>query len=551
MLPWLALVLAWPLWPVCLEQARAQSASQIVPQSFAPPVQGSLGGGIEVGAAPGLDAPVGAEKLFVRLRGVQVENGLGELAAAQAAVTSRLSGRRVSGAEIFAAARELEAAYARAGYVLVRVTLPKQRLVDGANLNLVVVDGYLERVETRALPDNIRARIAAVLSPLVGVHGLRIEVLERRILLAGDTPGVILRSTLAPGSVIGASVLVIEANDQPVNGIVSADNTLSKALGRWQLGVGADVNSVFGAGEQIYLRATGSPAAGGANFFADNPRERVLAAGIVVPLGIDGLSFNLEGTLARTTPLSDGGLPPATDTFDRLSARLRYAFVRSRDFNLSSQLAFDVQDERESLLLDPGSLALFLDRVRVLRLINEADVLTPWGGTLTATLTPSFGLPVLGARTAADATPILPLSVAGADASFTKLEGTLAYAQGFAEHLAGNVSLHGQTSFGSPLVRGEQIGIAGPGALSSFDLGTLQGDSGVVGRAEVSAPFVLPQLLPIANAAVVASPTCSAPWVRWCSPNRPRSSPAIFELRAMAWACASMVAPLARSQTAR
>ena len=61
-------------------------------------------------------------------------------------------GQRVSGAAIFAAARELEAAYAKAGYVLVRVTLPPQKLVSGAVLRLVVIDGMIERIETKRVP---------------------------------------------------------------------------------------------------------------------------------------------------------------------------------------------------------------------------------------------------------------------------------------------------------------------------------------------------------------------------------------------------------------
>ena len=488
--------------------AGAQTASQITPGSFAPPIQGGVGGGIDVGAAPGLDTPIGAEKLFVTLRGVTIEGGLPALSGKAEDVRARLAGRRVSGADIFAAARELEAAYAKAGYVLVRVTLPKQKLVDGATLRLLVVDGFIERIEVKNLPDRVRGRIAAILAPLTGARGIMLRELERRILLAGDVPGVVLRSALAPGATPGATVLVIEANYQPVNTVFNADNTLSKQLGRWQVGTGFDVNSVLGLGELFYLRATANPNGGSNGFLSDYPRNRILAAGVIVPLGIDGVTFNAEATLARTTPDATGGLQ-STDNFQRLSARLRYSWLRSRDANLSSQLAFDIDDEKQSVLLDPGVLPLALDRVRALRLVNEADYLVPdlvpvpaggalahllGGGTLSGTLTPSVGLDVLGARTAANATPILPLSIQGADATFAKLDTTIAYTQAFADHLATALSFHGQTSFGSSLVRSEQIGLAGPGQLSSFDVGTLQGDSGYVGRTELQFPFALGQI---------------------------------------------------------
>ena len=384
--------------------ALAQVASQITPQSFAPPIQGGLGGGASVGASPGLDTPAGADKLFVTLRGVTIEGGFPQLASDADLLRARLMGKRVSGAEIFAAARDLEAAYARAGYVLVRVTLPRQKIVNGADLRLLVIDGTIERVETKNLPERVRARIAALVEPLVGVHPVMLKELERRILLAGDVPGVILRSTLAPRSVTGATVLVIEANYQPVNGIFSADNSLATALGHYQIGIGGYFNSVLGLGELAYIRATG----GTDSVFSDYPRNRILAAGLIVPIGTDGLTFNVEGTIARTTPDADGGLQ-SSDQFRRLSGRLRYPWIRSRDFNFASQLVFDAQDERDSILLAPSNAPLFQDRLRILRLTNEADYLASWGGTFSGTITPSVGLDVLGARTAADATSVLPL----------------------------------------------------------------------------------------------------------------------------------------------
>lgn len=483
----------------------AQVASQITPGSFAPPVQGGLGGGIAVGAAPGLDTPPGAETLSVALRGVEVVGGFPLLAPEAEALRAKLAGHRVSGAAIFAAARELEAAYAKAGYVLVRVTLPPQKLVDGATLRLVVIDGFIERVDTSRLPVAIRTRIASLLAPLVGQRGILLRDLERRVLLAGDVPGVVLRSALSAGSTVGATVLVIEANYQGVNAVFTADNSLPKVLGPFQLGVGLDTNSVLGLGELGYIRANGDPIGGDGGLFSDHPRNRILAAGFIVPLGTDGLTFNVEGTIARTAPEGQLGFPGSNDQFRRLSGRLRYPWIRSRDKNLATQIVFDAEDEQNDLFLAPVTLPLFLDVVRVLRVVNEADAIVPTfgptqgplagklgGGTLSATLTPSVGLDVLGARTAAQASPVLPLSVQGADASFAKLDGTLGYSQGFAEHLTGSATLRGQTSFGSSLVRAEQIGLAGPGALSAFSLGTLQGDSGVVGRIELATPFALP-----------------------------------------------------------
>jgi len=95
------------------------------------------------------------------------------------------------------------------------------------------------------------------------------------------------------------------------------------------------------------------------------------------------------------------------------------------------------------------------------------------------------------------------LSRQGANATFGKIDGTLGYTQSFQEHLTGSFSVRGQYSFGAALLDSEQIGLAGPGSLSAFDAGTLQGDSGVVGRAELAAPYTLPAF---GTVGIVASP---------------------------------------------
>jgi hemolysin activation/secretion protein len=498
------LLAAVPALAVPQATPRAQPASQITPRSFAPPAQTTPPvGGLRIEAAPGLETPPGADRVFVTLGGVLVTGGFADLAPAEARTRARLVGRKLSGAEIFAAARDLEAAYASAGYVLARVVLPPQGLNDGGQLRLTVIDGFIERVDTQAVPQRVRAWIERVVAPLVRRPRLRLRELERRILLAGDTPGVLLRSTLAAGSDPGATVLVLQATHQPVSATLSVDNTLASELGREQAGLFTTLNSVAGHGEQVYLGLTGDPFAGSNGLLAHYPRNRVLVAGLILPINTNGLSFNIEATQAITTPLA-GPAGGSTDKFERLSLRLREPWVRGRDLNLSSQVIFDIQDEQDNALDDAIKTPISLDRLRVLRLANDASYIDGWGGTLSGTLTASFGLDVLGARTASEARPSLPLSTQGANATFSKIDGTLAYTQPLATHLATSVSLRGQTSFNTPLEHAEQVGITGPGGLSAFDVGTFQGDSGVVGRIELAAPWPLPR--PVHGVGLLISP---------------------------------------------
>ena len=162
--------------------AFAQTASQITPPTFRPP-PGPDTAGVSIPEGKGLEAPAGAEKLQVKLAAVHIEGGLPDMADATRKITAGLSRRTVTAAQIFVAARQLEAEYARAGYALVRVVLPAQKLGNGATLRLIVVDGFLEKIDTGNLPERIRGRVEAALAPLVGQKGIKLSAIERKLLV--------------------------------------------------------------------------------------------------------------------------------------------------------------------------------------------------------------------------------------------------------------------------------------------------------------------------------------------------------------------------------
>ncbi|GJE72039.1 ShlB/FhaC/HecB family hemolysin secretion/activation protein [Methylorubrum podarium] len=481
--------------------ALAQTASQITPPSFSPPLQRS-GGGLAIPEGVGPAAPAGAERLSLRVGRLRIEGapaGGGEADAAARDLSARLSGRSITVADLFAAARDLEQAYAAQGFALVRVVLPAQQLKDGGDVRLLVVDGEIERIDVAALPSEIRARIAAVLAPLVGRPGLTLAEIERRVLLAGDTPGTVLRSTLAAGSRPGGTVLVVEARYKPVTGLVSTDNVLARSLGTYTLGTGLDLNSPTGNGESLYFRASGAPYAGGErSFLGAEPRNRALALGLILPLGIDGLTLNLEATDARTAPRAVPGTLGIASDFSRYSTRLRYPLIRSRALTLNWDAAFDAQEERVDVV-SPVDAPLTLDRLRIARTGGDLVWFAPSEAVVTARLAASFGLDGLGARVAPPpGSAQVPLSRLGVRPDFQKLEAALAVTQPLAEHLTLDLRARAQTAFNQALPRSEQIGLASLSGLSSFDAGLFQGDEGYVVRAEAQFPFLVPVTLPFA-----------------------------------------------------
>lgn len=468
----------------------AQTASDITPSSFAPDAQ-RLTGSVVFSGERGTKPPAGSEKLLINLSGVTLDGGLSQMAEVNAATQARLSGKTITVAEIFNAASDLETAYTQAGFVLSRVVLPAQELRDGGRLKIVVIDGFVETVDTTALPAPVRTRIERITEPLIGKRSLRLPEIERQLLLAGDTYGVALGSALAAGATPGGTSLILQPEFRPVTGFFAFDNYNADALGPVNLSAGVELNSPFNLGETLYARISGSPASdndnGVGSFFGSDPRVRTISFGGVVPLGYDGLTLNIEGTDSRTAP--DPLAVPTTSRFNRASVRLFYPFVRTRNRNISGQLTLDRQTDEQFLVVsEDGRTPVYQDKATVLRAAIDGFWLTESGSAIEAGGVLSRGIDMLGARTADDVGTGTPLSRQGADAEFTKLVVSGRLRRAINERF--NFSLSGrlQSSFGDPLLTAEQFGIAGGQELSAFDAGAIKGDSGFVTRAEISMP---------------------------------------------------------------
>lgn len=463
--------------------ALAQSASQIVPDTYAPVAQ-QPGGPIVIPQDMPSQAPEGSQDLFVTLGGVRIEGAVADPAAV-AAIEGQLIGKPVAVATIFAAAKDLERSFAVSGQALTRVIVPAQDLEDGATLRLVVVQGQIEAVNTDAVPPAMRSKVAAYLQTLVGKPGVRIGQIERKLLLAADLPGLTLRSTLTPGTEPGMSVLTVEADYRPVGALLGFNNMQSDGLGREAGSLGLNLNGIAGLGETIYLRASGDPTA---DYFDDRPRNRVLAAGVVVPIGNDGLSLNVEGVEAKTSGTVPINRPRFASHFQRVSTRLSYPFILSRSVRLTGSAVFDATREKIDLIA-PAQLAVSRDRLRVARVSTDFAMAFAGGGQMTSAMELSQGLNIAGARSAADASPTLPLSRAGADVDFTSLNLRAGFDVPFAPHISGRLRASAQTSFGEALLNSESFGIAHADAISTLPQGSLQGDTGYALRGELQFPF--------------------------------------------------------------
>ncbi|HEX3882632.1 MAG TPA: ShlB/FhaC/HecB family hemolysin secretion/activation protein [Stellaceae bacterium] len=457
--------------------ARAQQSvapSRVTPESLRPAAPAAPT--IEVPGGAPVTAPAGAAGLSIVVGQVSVGGTFPGFEGTTAGIVGPLAGKRMSVAEIYAAADAIERAYAAAGYILARVVVPPQQLADGGTVRLQVVDGTIERVDVSAVPERQRAVVAARMAGVVGEPRLMLSDIERRLLLVSDLPGLQLKSTLAAGPTPGGTLLVIEATQALVSGSVGVDDRLPKALGTWTLNSTGAINDALGFGEQVYASYSTSPDVG-------SPRLRVMGGGVVLPLGNDGFTLNPEYTESIAKPIPAPGTPATTGDFKRFALRASYPLVRSRAETLT--LSGTAEWDDETLTAIGFGTRLYEDDYAAGRFGVHDLIELPWGAIAMLDGTYSHGL------TGRSGTTLLPLSQQGASSIFNKLVAVASLRQPLPEAFELDLIGHAQTSFGAPLMLSEQFGLDGPDALSGFASGTFSVDQGLTLRAEFARPFAL------------------------------------------------------------
>lgn len=465
----------------CPALSQSTAPSSITPPTLKPPPPADDNATI-IQQTEGLTAPKGAEGLTVLIEGIDAEGSFAEVARETEAIVAQVVGRQVTLAQLYAVASAIEAAHARAGYVLARVAVPPQQITNGGRFRILVIDGFIESIDVSAVPERVRHSVAARAAALTGRRHLKIGEIERPLLLAGETPGLTLTSTLTRGLEQGGTRLLLSGRQRITSGSLSVENGFAPALGRFGVTAQASLNSAFGLGEQIYGFAVGGYDLPG-NFYGDAP-VRVLGGGINLAPGEARFSINPEVTFSRTQPRPRPGVPTTRGNLRRLSLRGGFVVEKSRRQSLS--LSGAIEQIRESNDAIDFGARLSLDRFMVGRLSATYSAALSGGGSMAASAQVSQGLG--GLDSGALPASVLP-SRQGAATDFTK--ATLAYriampiGAGFEFRLAAR----GQTSFGRPLFRSEQTALEGNDGVSAYVGGETAVDAAIVTRAQLARHF--------------------------------------------------------------
>ena len=460
-------------------QAQGIAPSLVTPQDLRPIQPLSSRTGLSIPGGARREAPAGADALNVLVRRVVVEGDFPEFAGTTRALSADIAGKRVSVAQLYEFAGAVEQAYARAGYVLVRVVLPPQKIVDGGDLRVIVVDGFIDAVDVRGVDERVRAIVSRRMEGLVGKHRVKVDEIERHLLIAGDVYGLNLKSTMTRGASDGGTTLVLEGKHRVASGSMSHDNYLPATIGWWQTSTSAALNSPFGQGEQFYLTRNFSfEFQHGATSFP----LQIMGLGANVPIGLDGWMINPEYTHSRTQSLPAPGLPTSVGLLTRFTLRSVYAPIRTRSQSLTITSSLEELDQAQLLpILNTESTH---DRLGLTRTSMVYDTSFASGTSLTMNVAATQGL---GGRDARDvATSKIPLSRQGAGPGFTHFNLDARISQSLAGSFILQLNARGQLAFNKAQLSSEQFQIDGIQSVSGFPSGAIAVDDGMSLRTELA-----------------------------------------------------------------
>ncbi|MGR9168628.1 ShlB/FhaC/HecB family hemolysin secretion/activation protein [Rhizobium sp. KDH_Rht_773_N] len=433
----------------------------------------------------GTTAPDGASAIQLVVTRVTIEGSTVYSDAQLAALSSELTGNRVSLQHIYDVAGRLTAKYGEDGYVFSRVIVPPQSLdPKGATIRLQVIEGYVDHVEW---PTDLAGRYPALFAEysakITAVRPANIKTIERYLLLANDLPGVTVRSRFeASKENSGATSLKVEMDHKPFTWGAQVDNRGTKGRGPWQYLTSVEANNLLGLQERMGLVYAGS---------FDTNELQYLAGNFSVLLNTEGLtSFsnisysNGDPGIYELRQLGYGGRSFSFET------GLSYPLIRSRDENLILSGSFFLEDSRG----ETDSLLISNDRIRGFRLKADYDNADEFNGINQATFTLSQGIGGLGATSADN--PYASRENGRPD--FTSISLYLSRLQGLGSGFSFFGAVEGSYSF-DPLLAAEECSYGGRFAGRAFDPSELTGDRCFTALAELR--YDLPEISPDVSSA--------------------------------------------------
>lgn len=364
-----------------------------------------------------------------------------------------------------ALAASISTFYTDRGYFLSRAYLPAQDVSTG-NVTISVLEaryGDVSVDNASNLQDGVAGRL---LRGLDSGDMVASAPLERRLLLLSDVPGITVRSTLAPGSVVGTSDLAIAiADGRRVTGSLEADNAGNRFTGRHRFGGSVNLDNAAGLGDRLSLRVLASTA----DLAFGRLSYQVPVGALTVGAAFSHLTYGLGREFSELD--ADG-------TANIASLYASYPLVRSRDANLYALASVEAKWLKDRVGLISGQSDK-RSQIGTLGLSGDIRDDLGGGGWTSGSIGWTHGnLDIRDpAGRAADAL------TARSDGAFNYVRYALARQQEIAGPLSLYASARGQAAF-SNLDSSEKMQLGGAYGVRAYPEGEAFGDEGFIATAE-------------------------------------------------------------------
>jgi len=377
------------------------------------------------------------------------------------ALTGFVPGNELTLYDLQQMAARITERYRSNGNFVAQAVVPAQDIRDNV-VTIAVSEGRYGEVvlhNEAGLPDRV-AR--GSLGDLNSGDVITLDPLESRLLRLSDLPGVIVSSTLVPGTAAGTSDLIVDIlPGKAITGSVDADNAGNRYTGEYRVGATLNVNDPLGIGDLASLRALTS----GSGLKYARAAYEVPVAGAEVGVAYDWLDYSL-GKEFRS--LRAHGTAEVASVFGR------YAVIRSRDNNLYVQAAYDAKTFSDKV----DALDSVTDKrsdVVIVGLYGDARDRLGGGGLNTYGLTLASGW--LDIRTpAAKAIDAQDLHT---DGRFSKLSFNASRLQNLGGPFSAYGAISGQVA-SKNLDVSEKIELGGINAVRAYPEGEGYADQGVI-----------------------------------------------------------------------
>jgi hemolysin activation/secretion protein len=348
------------------------------------------------------------------------------------------------------------------GYAFATAGIAPQRVAAGV-LRVEVDEGRVDELRLGGVPNDA---VRAALQPLVGQGPVRLDDLERRLLIAGDIDGLWLgRARLLREG--GRNILAVGVGQDRVAVTIGLDNSGSRPIGPVQLDASVRISQLLAADDQLIVTGITVPTTPDEYLYGRLRYTKRVSHGGTELFGSISQSQARPGSY-----LSDRGIEGQSWT---ASMGVLHPLVRARAESLWLEGSFGVRTVRQDRFDRPTRR----DRLSVAR-VGGYGFVPALGGRLRASATVSQGLDLFDATERND--PFA--SRRDADATFTTLALTGEWAGALAGPVSAQVAVASQFA-SQPLLVSEEVGLGGGAFLRGYDYGERLGDEGIMASGEL------------------------------------------------------------------